>query len=273
MGDPEKRITEASDALIEKLRISIDEIDEKILDLINSRLRFAAEIGKVKEQSGSQILDISREGKILQRLMSSNKGPLNSSALACVFKEIFAASREIQQPQRIAYLGPEATFTHAAALNFFGHSTIYEPQSSIRDIFKQVEKGTYHYGVVPVENSIEGAVNYTLDLLFESDLKICAEIYRAVSHDLLSKSGMTQGIQVIYSHPHAFAQCRKWLEKYFPEVILEECTSTAEAARKAADKRGSAAIASKEAARIYGCGIRNRRYESKYNEVSCYRKR
>jgi chorismate mutase/prephenate dehydratase len=255
MGDPEKRITGASDTLIDQLRISIDEIDEKILDLINNRLRFAGEIGKVKEQSGSQILDISREGKILQRLMSSNKGPLNSSALACVFKEIFAASRQIQQHQRVAYLGPEATFTHAAALNFFGHSTTYEPQSSIRDIFKQVEKGTYHYGVVPVENSIEGAVNYTLDLLFESDLKICAEIYRAVSHDLLSKSGMTQGIQVIYSHPHAFAQCRKWLEKYFPEVTLEECTSTAEAARKAADKRGSAAIASKEAAKIYGLRV------------------
>ncbi len=268
MGDPEKRIKGESDALIAKLRMSIDEIDEKILDLINRRLRFAEEIGKVKEQNGSQILDISREGKILQQLILLNKGPLNRSALTCIFKEIFAVSRQIQKPLCVAYLGPEATFTHAAATDFFGHSTTYMPQLSIRDIFEQVEKGACHYGVAPVENSIEGAVNYTLDLLFESDLKICAEIYRAVSHDLLSKSGSSLGIQVIYSHPHAFAQCRKWLEKHFPDVVLKECTSTAEAARKAADGQGTAAIASKEAARIYGLQVAASGIEDTYRNIT-----
>ena len=236
---------------IDPLRQRIDRIDEQILDLINERLFTAQEIGKIKLDDGTQVVDGSRESKLLNRLKKINKGPLSRQALQHIYTEIIAASREIQGPQRVAFLGPEATFTHIAAVNHFGRSLAYAPLPSIRDIFSEVEKGVYHYGVVPVENSIEGAVNYTLDLFFESDLHICAEIYHAISHDLLSRTADLKEIRAIYSHPQAFAQCRHWLRKNMPDTILIDCSSTAEAAKKAGAEADAAAIASREAADNY----------------------
>ena len=233
------------------LRQSIDEIDDTLLDLINRRLDIVNEVGKLKAQKKQQVLDSTRESQIFQRLLSLNKGPLNEKVLRHLFTQIMAASRQLQRPSRVSFLGPEATYTHIAAMNHFGHSVEYVSQPSIRDVFNEVEKGTCHYGVVPVENSIEGAVNHTLDLFFESELKICAEKYQPISHDLLCKSGIMKDIKKIYSHPQPFAQCRRWLQKYLPEAILEECGSTAIAAQKAAQEPGTAAIASSEAAHIY----------------------
>ena len=174
--------------------------------------------------------------------------------MPCVtfFREIIAAAREIQTPLRIGFLGPEATFTHIAAMKHFGHAGVFYSQPSIKDTFAEVEKGSCHYGVVPVENSIEGSVNHTLDLFFGSELKICGEVYYHISHDLLSKSGEIDEIQIIYSHPHAFPQCRRWLRKYLPDTPHEECSSTAEAARRAGEDPKAAAIASPEAAHMYG---------------------
>jgi chorismate mutase/prephenate dehydratase len=149
---------------ISVLRHSIDEIDGKILSLINRRLLLAKDIGKEKEREGNRVLDIARESILIQRLKRINEGPLSESALYHVFAEIIAASREIQKNHSVAYLGPEATFTHIAAINYFGQSVNFIPQPTISDIFCEVEKGACHYGVVPVENSIEGSVNYTLDL-------------------------------------------------------------------------------------------------------------
>ncbi len=255
MTNHEKIDMNALDSPIEKLRKSIDEIDEKVLDLINKRLLLAKDVGKVKDKKGAPVLDSARESTIIQKLLNLNKGPLSKDALHNIFTEIIAASREIQVHHRVTYLGPEATFTHIAAMNHFGHSVSFVPQPTIRDIFSEVEKGACHYGVVPVENSIEGSVNYTLDLLFESDLKICAEVYHAISHDLLSKNGDLDVIRVIYSHPQAFAQCRKWLRKHLPEANLKECSSTAHAARKSSKKPGSAAIASREAAHMYNLQV------------------
>ena len=146
------------------LRGDIDKLDEQILDLINQRLLLASEIGKIKAKQGDRMVDGARESTLVQRLLSLNRGPLSKHALRHIFTEIIAAAREIQTPQRVAYLGPEATFTHIAAVNHFGRSLTFVPQGSIRDVFNEVEKGAFHYGVVPVENSIEGAVNYTLDL-------------------------------------------------------------------------------------------------------------
>jgi len=240
---------------IQALRESIDKIDDDILDLISKRLLCVKEIGEIKKEKGNPILDIPRENKILERLLKKNKGELNNRSLQYIFKEIIAASRELQSPQRITYLGPEATFTHMAAMSHFGRSASYVPRSNIRDIFDEVEKGACHYGVVPVENSIEGSINYTLDLFFESELKICAEIYQPISHDLLSATGKLDDIKVIYSHPHVFPQCRKWLRKYLPEIKLEECSSTAHAARKAASDIASAAIAGREAAHMYNLQV------------------
>lgn len=250
------------------LRRDIDKIDEQILELINQRLLLASEIGKIKAKQGERLVDGARESTLVKRLLSLNNGPLSKQALRHIFTEIIAAAREIQTPQRVAYLGPEATFTHIAAVNHFGRSVAFTPQGSIRDVFNEVEKGAFHYGVVPVENSIEGAVNYTLDLFFESELKICAEIYYAISHDLLSIDSDLSDIRKIYSHPHAFAQCRKWLEKHLPQAALVECSSTAEAARKAAGENGTAAIASREAAQSYKLEVLASRIEDASRNVT-----
>ncbi|MFO7667368.1 MAG: prephenate dehydratase [Desulfobacterales bacterium] len=255
MNNNKKIIPDNPEEGINDLRHSIDKIDEKILELINKRLLLAKEIGRVKAEKGSRVLDIARESTLIQRLNSINEGPLSKSALHHVFAEIIAASREIQKNHSVAYLGPEATFTHIAAINYFGQSVNYVPQMTIREIFCEVEKGACHYGVVPVENSIEGSVNYTLDLFFESDLKICAELYHPISHDLLSKSDTIGEIEIIYSHPQAFAQCRKWIQKNLPRAGLVECDSTAHAARKASNDPKSAAIASSKAAHIYNLQV------------------
>jgi chorismate mutase / prephenate dehydratase len=253
---------------INRKREAIDAIDEKILDLINQRLLTAKNIGNLKAEEGNQVFDSARESELIKRLQSFNGGPLSRHALRHIFTEIIAAAREIQSPQRIAYLGPEATFTHIAAINHFGRSVSFVPQTSIPDIFRAVEKELYHFGVVPVENSIEGAVNYTLDLFAESALKICAEIYQPISHDLLSRNGSKGDIKVIYSHPQAFAQCRRWLRNHLPGCRLTECSSTAEAARRAYGEEGSAAIASQEAAQFYKLEVVASRIEDMARNVT-----
>ncbi|MDM8525741.1 prephenate dehydratase [Desulfococcaceae bacterium HSG8] len=240
---------------ISEIRAAIDDIDEKLLELLNKRLGLALTAGRAKAQKGAQVLDNTRENAILQRVSALNKGPLTQNSLRQIFKQIMAASRELQRAHRVTYLGPEATFTHIAAMNHFGESVSFIPQSNIREVFREVEKGACHYGVVPIENSIEGSVNSTLDLFFESNLKICAEKYQPISHDLLSVTGNLEDIRVIYSHPQAFAQCRLWLQKYVPNAALEECSSTAHAAQKASELPGTAAIASNEASHMYNLEI------------------
>jgi chorismate mutase/prephenate dehydratase len=153
-------------------------------------------------------------------------------------------------------------------MELFGHSSVYVPQTSIRDVFFDVSKGQSDYGVVPVENSIEGAVNHTLDLFFESDLKICAEKYLNVSHAVLSRAGSIDDIEVIYSHPQAFAQCRSWIRKNLPNATLSECSSTAIAAQKAFQTKQSAAIANSEAAHIYGLQILESHIEDHANNIT-----
>ncbi len=246
---------EQTEARITELRQAIDRIDDQLLDLINTRLQLVTDIGAIKAKEGRQVLDSARESAIFKRLLDRNQGPLNERVLRHLFTQIMAASRQLQSPHRVTFLGPEATFTHISAMNHFGHSVEYIPQPSIQDVFNEVEKGTCHYGVVPVENSIEGAVNHTLDLFFESELKICAERYQPVSHDLLCRDGSIRDIRKIYSHPQAFAQCRRWLQKYLPEAVLIESQSTAHAARHAAGEPGAAAIASSEAAHIYSLEV------------------
>ncbi len=237
------------------IREHIDDLDETILGLINTRLHLAKRIGDLKKAKGDTVMDNARESIVLNRLASLNKGPLTEKMVRHFFAEIIAAAREIQKPQQAAFLGPEATFTHLAAMNHFGSSVKFIPQPSIRDVFMEVEKGGCEYGVVPVENSIEGAVNYTLDLFYESDLKICSEVYQNISHDLLSKTGALEDIKVIYSHPHAFPQCRKWLRKHLPDCPLKECGSTSSAAKLASEDPNSAAIASSEAAHMYHLNV------------------
>ncbi|MBN2706169.1 MAG: prephenate dehydratase [Deltaproteobacteria bacterium] len=242
---------------LDSLRREIDNLDQEILRLVNRRLKLARKIGEQKQKEGLTTLNNARENQVLQNLDRLNQGPLTQSGLHLIFKEIMAAARELQNPHRIAFLGPEASHTHLAALGHFGGGTIMISQNSVAEVFQAVEKGSCHYGLVPVENSIEGAVNHTLDLFFGSNLKICAEHYQTIAHDLLAKSNQPlERIGTVYSHAQAFAQCRQWLRRHLPGAVLIECSSTAEAARRAAAQGGSsAAIAGAAAAELYNLQV------------------
>ncbi len=240
---------------IEKLRESIDEIDREIVSLLNKRLKIGVQIGKVKGREKKKVIDLYREKKVIKNLKEANLGPVKNETLLYLYNIIIAASREIQKPTLISYLGPEATHTHIACLKFFKYSGNFISQPSIKDVFDDVETGNSKYGVVPIENSIEGAVNYTLDMLFESELKIYAEYYQSVSHSLLAKTNSLKEIKTIYSHPQAFAQSRKWLQKNLEHCAQIECKSTAEATKKATKNKHTAAIANKTAAEIYNLKV------------------
>ncbi len=253
LKDTQKTESEKPD--ISKVRENIDNIDDTILELINKRLNLAKKIGRLKKKSSKQVVDSTRESEILSRLTSLNKGPLNPNVLHHIFIDIIAAARSIQASQRVAYLGPEATFTHIAAMSHFGFSVTYVPQPSISEIFREVEKGSCNYGVVPVENSVEGSVRHTLDLFFESDLGICAERYQKVSYDLLAQDVSLNSVETVYAVTPAFNQCKNWLSKYLPNAQLKECSSTAFAVSKAAEKKNVAAIAGQDGAAVFGLEV------------------
>ena len=236
---------------IDKLRSKIDALDRNILKLLNDRAKVVLEVGKIKKANNEEIFAPARERDLLERLDKANKGPLSACAVRAVFGEILSASRALQSPLKIAYLGPEATFTHLASLKFFGHSTELVPQSSIAKVFDEVENGRSEGGVVPIENSTEGVVGATLDRFIDSPLKIIAETALPISHHLLSQCDDLRSIQRIYSHPQATAQCRVWLEANLPSVPVIEVESTAKAAARAADDASSAGIAGEHAAEAY----------------------
>ncbi len=240
-----------SDLDLNLLREQIDSIDSKILNLINERLEIGKRVGAIKKETGGQILDRTREQRVIERLSSINQGPADKALLRYFFNVIITATREIQKPKTISFLGPEASYTHIAALAHFKHSGKFVEQPNLYEIFREVEKQESHFGVVPVENSIEGAVNHTLDLFVDFDLNICAEHYEPVSHDLLSITGNPGDIQKIYSHPQALAQCRTWIKKKFAHARILETSSTSRAALLASEDRSIGAIASKQAAHIY----------------------
>jgi chorismate mutase/prephenate dehydratase len=245
----------------ETIRQQIDDLDRELLALLNRRQSLAQEIGRVKNQEGRGTLDFQREEEVLAHLMHLNPGPLSQAALRNIFREIISAAREIQIPFGVAFLGPEATFSHLAALKKFGRATRFGPLTTIQEVFEEVEKGKYQYGVVPIENSTEGIVNISLDLFAETSLKICGEIFLEVSHDLVSKSGQRADIEVIYTHPQAYAQCRRWLKTHLGEIPVLEVASTGVAAQKAAKNPNAAAIASAFAAPLYDLRVVESRIE------------
>ncbi len=256
------------DKKINNLRNSIDDVDKKIVKLLNDRLLIGKQIGTIKESGGNIVLDTSREKKVMERLSKLNEGPMSDNVLHYIYSVIINASREIQKPLTISYLGPEATYSHIASMNHFGHSGNYIPKTNIGDVFSDVSNGYSHYGMVPVENSIEGAVNPTLDQLFDTDLKICAEKYQPISHDLLSLTGKMEDIKIITSHSQPLGQCRDWIQKNLPGVRIEECESTARAAQKASSEKSVAAIASKQAAELYKLKVVETKIEDYKNNVT-----
>lgn len=237
-----------------KFREHIDRIDNQILDLLNKRIAIAEQIGKFKRKRGIEAYQPDREKEIYDRLCKDNKGLFPNQAIKAIYREIMSASRSWEEALKIAYLGPEATFTHQAALEKFGASCEFVSKKSISEVFDEVESGRANYGVVPIENSSEGIVTHTLDMFSESELKICSEIILKISHNLLSNTHL-EGIKRVYYHAQPFAQSRVWLENNLPDTEYLEVSSTAEAARRAALEKNSAAIASELAASIYNLNI------------------
>jgi len=246
---------------LKSLREKIDEIDNQILRLLNQRTKASQEIAKLKEKARQEFYAPHREKKIVERLLKKNKGPLPQESLRGIFQEILNASRSIQKKLRVAYLGPEATFTHLAAVKNFGKYALFTPVKSIADVFSEVEKGRSDYGVVPIENSTEGVINHTLDMFVTSELKICSELLLEISHNLLSKASELREVKKIYSHPQAIAQSRNWIEDNLPNAELVETSSTARAAEMAEKDPEGAAIASRLAASLYDLKIIAERIE------------
>jgi len=235
---------------MEKARKEIDEVDEKILELLGKRIGLAKEIGKEKKQENISIYDPVREQEVLKKLYKKNKGKLEMQDLEGIFKEIFSASRKAQGPLKIAYLGPETTFTHAASLKHFGSAPEFVDKDSIREVFRAVEKGESDFGVVPIENSLEGSVTHTYDMFLDSKLNIVAEISHEIRHNLISKYGL-RDIKKLYTHPMALAQCKEWVAKNIPNAEITEVSSTAKGAESAALYINSAGIGSELAAKKF----------------------
>jgi chorismate mutase/prephenate dehydratase len=253
---------------LSELRQKIDDIDDRILGLLNQRASVVVEVGKAKAGQSKDFYVPSRERAIYERLTAANPGPFPSEAIRKVFREIISASLSLEQPMKVAFLGPQGTFTHAAAMQQFGFSAQLMPQKSIPAIFEEVSRGRAPYGVVPVENSTEGVVSHTLDMFMESDLKINAEIMLGISHFLMSRSGRMTDIKKIVSHPQPLAQCRKWLEENLPDVPLVDVGSTALAAQMALEDETFGAIASEMAATLYGLQVVKERIEDNPNNFT-----
>lgn len=246
---------------LQQLRDQIDKIDDQILDLLNARAGVVLDVGKAKAGESREFYVPSRERAIFERLQARNPGPFPNESLCRVFREIISASLSLELPMKVAFLGPQSTFTHVAAMEQFGLSAQLVAQKSIPSVFEEVERGRAHYGVVPVENSTEGVVNHTLDMFIGSDLKVIAEILLEISHDLLSQTGKLEQVQRVVSHPQALAQCRHWLDENLPDTPQLDVASTAAAAQLAAEDESVAAIASHAAARQYGLQVAKAKIE------------
>ena len=239
---------------IVSIRKGIDEIDEKIVTLINQRYELVKKIGEWKQSKSHEIYVPEREKSVLKRLEKLNKGPLTTKALRAIYCEIMSGAIALEKPLEIAYFGQEASFTHLASLAKFGHCASYTPKDTISDVFSDVETERLDYGVVPIENSTEGAVNHTLDMFINSSAKICAEINMRIHHNLIA-SCKAKEIKRIYSHAQVLGQCRRWLQENMGNVETIEVSSSARASERAKKEKGSAAIASSLAAEIYGLKI------------------
>jgi len=244
-----------------ELRREIDAVDDGLVELLNRRATLVKEVGAVKAELGQPFYVPDRERRIVERLQAANTGPFPTEALRQVFSEIISACLSLEHSLKVAFLGPEATFTHMAARARFGLSARYVPAPTIVQVFAEVDKGLCELAVVPIENSTEGVVHSTLDVLMESDLVIEAEILLEVSHCLLSRTGELDGVQKIYSHPQALGQCRHWLSAHLPKAALIEVASTALAARLARDDQDAAAVASDLAGHLYDLKVARRKIE------------
>lgn len=260
MTDEETRLKE--------LRERIDSIDGELLRLMSERAECARNVAGVKQKAHPDetvaFYRPEREARILRRIKESNPGPLSDEEMARLFREVMSACLALEKPMTIAFLGPEGTFTQAAALKHFGHSVLSTPLAAIDDVFREVASGNAEYGVVPVENSTEGMINHTLDMFMSSPLRICGEVELRIHHHVLVSPGADMAcVTRLYSHQQSFAQCRKWLDSHWPALERITVSSNAEAARLADDESDAAAIAGDMAATLYGLEIRHHNIEDR----------
>ncbi|XID76038.1 prephenate dehydratase [Alkanindiges sp. WGS2144] len=247
----------SSDSL-EQLRQEIDQVDQQIHQLLNQRAKLAEDVAKAKfsEEEQPVFYRPEREAQVLRKVMARNEGPLDNETVARIFREIMSACLALEAPQTIAFLGPEGTFTQAAALKHFGHQARTKSLATIDEVFREVEAGSAHYGVVPVENSSEGVVNHTLDCFIGSHLNVIGEVELRIHHQfLIAPSTKQENITKIYAHQQTLAQCRKWLDAHYPNAERVALNSNAEAAKRIRSEWHSAAIAGEIAAELYGLTI------------------
>ena len=254
----------SEEAELERVRSRIDAIDQELLRLISERARCAQQVAHIKigaSEGPVQFYRPEREVAVLRRIKDANPGPLDGEEVARLFREIMSACLALERPLRAAFLGPEGTFTQAAAIKHFGHSVVTKAMGTIDEIFREVESDACDFGVVPVENSTEGVVSHTLDLFMGSSLLITGEVCLRIHHHLLSKAPDLGAIRRVYSHQQSLAQCREWLDRNLLAAERISVGSNAEAARLAAGEPDAAAVAGIQAAEIYHLGVLAERIE------------
>ena len=253
-----------SDRELDRLRRRIDAVDREILGKLNERAELVRQVGALKRSRCAPVYVGGRERDLVAALGLDNPGPFPTAGIQHVFREIISATRSLEEVVRVAFLGPVGTFSHQAALQNFGALVDLVPTSSTREVFELVERGRAHFGIVPLENTIEGVVSESFDSLVDSEVTLCGELLLEVSQSLLAQSSNLEDVRKVASHPQPLAQCRRWLERNLPGVELRETASTAVAAELAAADSGTAAIGSEAAAGVYGLlvvcrGIEDRR--------------
>ena len=255
------------------LRDRIDAIDDQLLQLFNQRAECAVKVAEAKkrDRQEGQALDFfrpEREAQVIQRIKDANSGPLSDKEAGRLIREVMSACLALEQPLTIAYLGPEGTFTQAAALKHFGHSVDTLAMSGIPEVFAAVQAGHANFGLVPVENSTEGVVSHTLDMFINSDLKVCGEVESRIHHQLANRSQNPADMQRIYSHQQSLAQCRNWLDQHYPDVERIAVNSNAEAARLASEDAAAAAICGVQAVDIFGLRVLHKNIEDNINNTT-----
>ena len=245
----------------------VDALDLEIVNLLNQRVKHAGEIGKIKHANGADYYDPAREAQVMTKVCSLNPGPIKNPTIRSVYREVISGSIALEKKLVITYLGPEATYTHQAAISNFGVSLDYRACKTIHDVFSEVESGAADYGVVPIENSTEGAVFHSMDMLVESDLHICSQVYMPIEHCLISQSPLEE-IKKVCSKDQALGQCREWLRANLPDAEIVDLVSTAEAVRIAKETEGVAAVASALSAQRYGVKIQARGIQDRDDNVT-----
>jgi chorismate mutase/prephenate dehydratase len=249
------------------LRRQLDEIDRRLLDAINQRAELAQQIGRLKRADGQPVFDSRREAEVLQSVDAANHGPLTAESVRHVFRELISATRSIQSPIRVAYLGPEFTFSHLAAIERFGQSAELVPVGTIAAVFEEVERGQTEFGMVPMENSTDGRVSDTLDCFSRSPTRICGELPLRIHHCLLG-AATRDDIATVFSKPQPLSQCRNWLAKHLPKAAIREVASTADAVGRAKEDATSAAVASAQAGVNYGLPMLAKNIEDQADNIT-----